>query len=83
MIILPRIDHWIGGRRVPGSGEPIVPVLEPATGARRADVRLGDSRFVDAYLHGMAGLTSYTRAREVTARRPDRSQRRKYLGFPA
>jgi malonate-semialdehyde dehydrogenase (acetylating)/methylmalonate-semialdehyde dehydrogenase len=42
-----------------------------------------DSLFGDAHVHGMEGVRFYTRAKVVTARWPEPSQRGKNLGFPA
>jgi malonate-semialdehyde dehydrogenase (acetylating) / methylmalonate-semialdehyde dehydrogenase len=41
-----------------------------------------DSLFGDAHVHGAEGVKFYTRAKVVTARWPDPSQRGKNLGFP-
>ena len=41
-----------------------------------------DSLFGDAHVHGVEGVSFYTRAKAVTARWPDPSQRGKNLGFP-
>jgi malonate-semialdehyde dehydrogenase (acetylating) / methylmalonate-semialdehyde dehydrogenase len=42
-----------------------------------------DSLFGDSHVHGMEGVKFYTRAKVVTARWPEPSQRGKNLGFPA
>jgi malonate-semialdehyde dehydrogenase (acetylating)/methylmalonate-semialdehyde dehydrogenase len=43
-----RINHWIGGRRVPGSSGRRGPVYEPATGKLAREVDLASAEEVDA-----------------------------------
>jgi malonate-semialdehyde dehydrogenase (acetylating)/methylmalonate-semialdehyde dehydrogenase len=42
------INHWIGGKPVPGSGERTSPVWNPATGQQQAEVPLASRDEVDA-----------------------------------
>jgi malonate-semialdehyde dehydrogenase (acetylating)/methylmalonate-semialdehyde dehydrogenase len=45
---LGRVNHWIGGRRVPGSSGRRGPVYEPATGKLAREVDLASAEEVDA-----------------------------------
>ncbi|HUC04760.1 MAG TPA: CoA-acylating methylmalonate-semialdehyde dehydrogenase, partial [Acidimicrobiales bacterium] len=42
-----RIEHWIGGKRVPGSSSRTAPVFDPARGEQRGEVVLADTSDVD------------------------------------
>ena len=49
-----RLWHWVGGRAVPGEGNRLGDVFDPATGARTRQVPLGTAAEVDAAVRAAA-----------------------------
>src|SRR6476619_699436 len=46
--LVPAIDHWISGTRVPGASGRTSPVHDPATGRQTGEVALASAAEVDA-----------------------------------
>ncbi len=42
------VDHWVGGKRVPGTSGRYGPVFDPATGEQQGRVALASASEVDA-----------------------------------
>jgi hypothetical protein len=56
------VDHWIGGRRVPGSSGRTGPIYDPATARLAREVRFASAADVDA---AVAGPTQGVEVRRV------------------
>jgi malonate-semialdehyde dehydrogenase (acetylating) / methylmalonate-semialdehyde dehydrogenase len=63
-----RIDHWIGGKRVPTSSGRYGPVYDPATGARQAEVGLASAEEVDEAVAAAAEAFPAWRAASLSRR---------------
>jgi malonate-semialdehyde dehydrogenase (acetylating)/methylmalonate-semialdehyde dehydrogenase len=65
---LPRINHWIGGRRVAGTSGRQGPVFNPATGDRAAEVDFASADDVDAAVVAAAQAFPAWRATSISKR---------------
>jgi malonate-semialdehyde dehydrogenase (acetylating) / methylmalonate-semialdehyde dehydrogenase len=63
-----RIDHWIGGKIVPGESGRTGPVFDPATGERTHEVGLASAREVDLAVQAAAEAFPSWRAASLSAR---------------
>jgi malonate-semialdehyde dehydrogenase (acetylating)/methylmalonate-semialdehyde dehydrogenase len=63
-----RIDHWIGGKRIPSRSGKTAPVYDPATGAQTAEVGLASAAEVDDAVSAAADASTTWRRASLSRR---------------